>query len=125
MPLITITNISKDDVEDNPDVIFMHPENDDLNGGSTLIKEIRGEDNVIGIRVKKNQFGYKSSYFTDDDFAEASNNIDEDFECIEKALAKEQVVIVKSGDFMDHGVREYSPDIYDYVLEKMVELGKL
>lgn len=126
MPLVLINKITREDAEDNPEVLFLFTENEDQKGGSPLARELRHEDNGVGVRVKRSPSNHKLSFYNDYDFPEACNNIDEDMEKVVDHLNDGGVVIIPAGRFTnDEKLQEFSPDVYEYLIDKIAELGNL
>lgn len=126
MPVIYINKLTREDAEDNPEALFLYTDNEDQKGGSTLAKELRGEENAVGVRVKRSPTNYKSSFFSEEDVPEAINYIDEDLELVEAHLNDGGVVIIPATRFEnDTALEENSPEVYQYFQDKLKELGKL
>jgi len=91
--------ICKEDLKKNRQVIYLFDENDQRKNGrgcGGLAKEIRGESNAIGIRVKKAPGRDPSYYYIDQEIKDNINKIDEDFEKVIKCLDDKKLVIIPS-----------------------------
>ena len=125
MPLVTLTSFTEDDVIENPDVIFLYAENEAEKGGTSLVREIRGQDNAKGVRVKRASTNHASSFYSEDDYVEVTDQIDEDLTTVEDHLREGGVVITTFGMFTDPKFLENSPEIHAHVEDRLREFGKL
>ena len=71
--------ISRQDVQSNPDKLFLFGDNDKREGFGGQAKAMRGEPNVVGIRTKAAPSMDEGSFWSDDTYAENIRKIDEDF----------------------------------------------
>jgi hypothetical protein len=60
--------ITRDKVKDNPDVLYLFGDNLLRKGLGGQAKEMRGEENALGIVSKKYPSNNISSFYTDEDF---------------------------------------------------------
>ena len=60
--------ITRDKVKENPEVLYLFGDNLLRKGLGGQAKEMRGEDNTLGIISKKYPSNSLSSFYTDDDF---------------------------------------------------------
>jgi hypothetical protein len=95
MEIIYMSHITRADARKNPSVSFIFGDNDMRTGLGGLAKELRGEPNAYGIRVKKKPTLYKDSFYTDDEIKENINKITHDINNIVHKLqwAKDPVII--------------------------------
>ena len=98
MPIIFQYRIYRVDLELNPDVHYCFGDNDERVGMGGQAKECRGERNAIGIRTKKTPGEDESAYYTDDEMADNTKKISEDFAAVlDLLLAKKTVVFPTEG----------------------------
>ena len=86
--VIYIKRITRVDAKSNPHILFVYGDNDDRNGYGGLAKELRGERNSYGIRVKKNPCAIEGAYYTDDEYEDNVQKIREDINRL-STVAKE------------------------------------
>ena len=113
-------NISRDDLKNNPDKIFLFGDNLIHKGLGGQAKVMRGEKNAIGIPTKKYPSMHDTSFFSDDEFHLNRFHIDRAFDSIPKGVV---VVIPLSG--LGTGLAELpfrAPMTYNYLLDKIKEL---
>ena len=125
MPVIIQKEVSTEDLVNNPEVLYLYPENEAEMGGSPFSREIRGEDNAVGVRVKRAPNVRRSSFYTIDELPEACNNIDEDLEPVIDHLKREGVVVIKDASFDVLSLDKFSPDIQEYIDEQFAYLRSL
>lgn len=81
-------HISRKDVKENPDHIFVFGDNDMRTGLGGLAREVRGEPNAFGIRVKKRPYRDWDAYYTDREYEENLEKICGDINKIIDAIVK-------------------------------------
>lgn len=74
--------ITREFIRLNPHILFVFGDNDMRNGFGGMAKEFRDEPNSIGIRVKKAPNMSDSAFYTDDEFGDNIEKIDEDIDNI-------------------------------------------
>ena len=114
-------HISRADLRDEKDKIFLFGDNLTERGLGGQAKEMRGEENAIGIPTKKEPNNKPASFFTDKEFAENKNAIDKAFVKIPK---DKTLVIPKAG--LGTGLAQLSenaPQTFAYLNEKFTEIG--
>lgn len=116
---------TREEVEKETDKVFLFGDNtEDRKNGykpSSTQAVIRGLPNAIGIDTKKNRGTNEDSYFTDDDFNEFKNQVDE---AIRKAKESGKTIVLPE-DGIGTGkaqLKSRAPKCFDY-LQK--ELNKL
>lgn len=88
-------HISRKDVKENPDYIFVFGDNDMRTGLGGLAREVRGEPNAFGIRVKKRPYRDWDAYYSDREYKENINKITEDInKIIDVVNSKENPTII-------------------------------
>ena len=87
--------ISRKDAKNNPHKIFIFGDNDIRTGFGGLAKELRGEPNAFGIRVKKRPYRDWDAFYTDREYTENIEKICEDItKIVEKVHETENPIIV-------------------------------
>jgi hypothetical protein len=71
--------IERDDLQNNPDCIFLFGDNTLRKGMGGQAGAMRGEPNAVGIATKWAPTSGTNAYFTDDTFLEACHVISKDF----------------------------------------------
>jgi hypothetical protein len=87
--------IQRIDLQKNRDKIYVFGDNDQRSGFGGQAKEMRGEPNAIGIRVKKRPSLDSESFYTDGEHIQNTNKIDEDLQLL-KTLAQNKTIIFPS-----------------------------
>jgi hypothetical protein len=77
--------------------IFVFGDNDRRSGFGGQAKEMRGEPNAIGVRVKKAPSMDPSSFYTDDDFGANAAKIAEDLNLLAKIAHNKTIVFPEDG----------------------------
>jgi hypothetical protein len=114
-------HITRDDVRSEKDKIFLFGDNLNGRGYGGQAKEMRGEENAIGIPTKKAPSNNPNSFFTDKEFAANIKAIDEAFG---KIPPDKSIVIPKAG--LGTGLarlEEKAPQTFAYLNEKLAEIG--
>jgi len=88
--------IYREDLENNRYITYVFGDNDQRIGKGGQAKEMRGESNSIGIRVKKAPGVERSCYYYDKEYNENIKKIDQDFTIVEKKLESGELVIFPS-----------------------------
>lgn len=117
----TRDRITRDDVRAERDKIFLFGDNLTGRGLGGQAKEMRGEENAVGIPTKKAPSNNPNSFFTDKEFAANKIAIDEAFG---KIPPDKTIVIPKAG--LGTGLaqlEEKAPRTFAYLNEKLVEIG--
>lgn len=94
MKILRMNNITRGLVRANPMVMFVFGDNDVHQGRGGQAKEMRGELNTIGIRVKKLPTRTPEAYWTDKEYDINEGKIDEDFLPVERHLAMGGIVVI-------------------------------
>lgn len=114
-------HITRDDVRAEKDKIFLFGDNLTERGFGGQAKEMRGEQNAVGIPTKKAPSNNPNSFFTDQEFAANKKAIDEAFS---KIPPDKIIVIPKSG--LGTGLAQLSekaPNTFAYLNEKLARIG--
>jgi hypothetical protein len=118
--------ISRDYIRANPDKYFIVGDNDSRIGSGGQAKEMRGEANSIGIRVKKTAGTNKSAYYTDSEYLDNVTKIVQDFATVNYYLKKGKTVVVPS-DGIGTGLaklKDYAPYTLKFVKDIIKTLEK-
>ncbi len=122
IPRIEIRDhITRADVRAEKDKIFLFGDNLTERGFGGQAKEMRGEENAVGIPTKKAPSNHSNSFFTDKEFAANKQAIDEAFS---KIPPDKTIVIPKAG--LGTGLaqlQEKAPNTFAYLNEKLAEIG--
>jgi hypothetical protein len=114
-------HITRDDVCSEKDKIFLFGDNLTGHGYGGQAKEMRGEENSIGIPTKKAPSNTPDSFFTDKEFAANKQAIDEAFG---KIPPDKTIVIPKAGLGIGLAQLEVkAPQTFAYLNEKLAEIG--
>jgi hypothetical protein len=68
------------DLQMNQHLLFVFGDNEEREGRGGQAKEMRGEDNAVGIRTKRHPSTGKTAYWTDETYDENVEMIREDFQ---------------------------------------------
>lgn len=112
--------IKRDDLVKNKDKIYLFGDNDQRQGYAGQAREMRGENNAIGIRVKKKPFMSKESFYTDREYKDNCKKIDEDF-----ARIPDDIDIIIPSDGIGTGLAlldQQAPKTFNYLKSKLKEL---
>jgi len=120
MKIIYRFYITRQYVRDHPEFLFVFGDNDERKGFGGLAKEVRGEPNSIGIRVKKYPSLYDNSFYKDSNFSEQSLKILCDIEQV-KERSKNYNAIV----FPSNGIGTGLADLKNKSPKTWVYLNKL
>ena len=116
--------IYKSDLKSNPNIYYIFGDNDKRKGYGGQAKEMRGEKNAVGIRVKKAPNTDKASYYTDNEYEINIKKIGDDFAYIECMLQRGYIFIFPS-DGIGTGLarlQEFAPKTLVYIQNKIKEL---
>jgi len=95
---ITYKNyISRDDIKTNRTSIFIFGDNDQRSGFGGQAKEMRGEPNAVGIRVKKHPSMNANAFYKDSEYKNNIIKIDEDINNLEKLAYNKTIVFPSNG----------------------------
>jgi uncharacterized protein YeaO (DUF488 family) len=114
-------HITRVDVRADKDKIFLFGDNLAGQGFGGQAKEMRGEENAVGIPTKKAPSNNPNSFFTDKEFAANIKAIDEAFG---KIPPDKMIVIPSAG--LGTGLadlQEKAPNTFAYLNEKLAEIG--
>lgn len=89
--------ISRSDLRENPDMIFVFGDNDQRTGFGGQAKEMRGEPNAVGIRVKKSPSMSMGSFYTDEEYENNIKKIIDDLNNLAKISFGKIIVFPSNG----------------------------
>lgn len=119
--------ISRNDLKNNPQVLYVFGDNDQRRGLGGQAKAMRGEPNAVGVRTKKLPSNQSESFYTDDEYADNIQKIDEDFMLIEHHLSSNGIVVFPSngigGGLAD--LPNKAPKTYEHIRQKVIHLKKM
>lgn len=113
--------ITREEVRANRDKIFLFGDNLTGRGYGGQAKEMRGEENSLGIPTKKLPSNSKDAFFTDKEFAANIKAIDEAF----GKIPPERVVVIPKAGLGTGlaGLEEKAPKTFAYLNEKLAQTG--
>lgn len=85
--------IYREDLQANPDVLYVFGDNLKRVGLGGQAKEMRGEPNAIGVATKRAPDDLTSSFFYDNEFEEVIDLLWQDFKPITEALLAGKTVV--------------------------------
>jgi hypothetical protein len=121
MKIIYQEYISRSDARNNSSKVYIFGDNDARSGYGGQAKELRGEQNAIGMRVKKYPTFNENAFYTDSEYETNCLKITEDINKI-KELCKENTTIVFPKDGIGTGrarLREKAPRTYLYLCNEL------
>jgi hypothetical protein len=89
--------ITRSDVQTNRESIFVFGDNDQRSGFGGQAKEMRGEPNVVGIRVKKYPSMNSDAFYKDSEYKNNIIKIAEDINNLEKQAYNKTIVFPSNG----------------------------
>ena len=114
--------IYREDLKTNQGVMYLFGDNDMRVGKGGQAKEMRGEPNAIGIRVKKAP-KTTNAYYTDEEYQSNIEKINEDLKSVEERLKSGGNVVVPT-DGMGTGLarlEEFAPKTLRYLQNRLLE----
>ena len=127
MPVIRQKFIKRDDLQSNPETLYLFGDNDLRSGYGGQAAEMRDEENAVGIRTKWKPTNHSSAFFRDTHAEEVFGMIDEDLQPVIDHLRNGGMVIIPT-DGLGTGLSklpETSPIIYNYLEEQISYLETL
>ena len=116
--------IFREDLINNRHIMYVFGDNDIRQGHGGQAKEMRGESNAFGIRVKKAPQNNPAVYYTDKDYEENIEKINKDFIALEKYLEAGKLVVIPL-DGIGTGLarlKELAPRTLQYVTDRINQL---
>lgn len=93
MQIIYIDKITRFYVRHHPEYLFIFGDNDARKGFGGLAREVRGESNSAGIRVKRYPSMSDDSFYNEDDIENQTKNITDDIDAINKRLINYTAIV--------------------------------
>lgn len=129
MPIKYSTHIiTRKELRDNPNTIYVFGDNMARQGYGGQAKEMRGEPNAIGIPTKYYPTMSEQAFFTDEVFLdkEVMYAVDNALNRIKEQLQYKNIVVIPSAG-IGTGLAELpkrAPNFYKYILQKLELLGE-
>lgn len=127
MPVIYQKFIYREDLESNPDSMYLFGDNDKRTGYGGQAREMRGEQNAIGIRTKWIGSNSKASFFSDKDFDFIAVMIEEDLEPAIAHLRAGGILVIPL-DGLGSGLSrlpEKAPRVNEFLEDRLEELERV
>ncbi|MDW9531947.1 hypothetical protein RWE87_13775 [Sinorhizobium meliloti] len=124
MPVLRQKYIRREDLQSNPETLYLFGDNDDRSGYGGQAKEMRDEENAVGVRTKWSPSNNRSAFFRDTDAEQVFGMIDEDLEPVIDHLRSGGTVVIPA-DGLGTGLSrlpETSPIIFNYLEERLAYL---
>lgn len=120
--------ISREYIKQNPNYLFVFGDNDTRIGFGGQAKEMRGEPNVVGIRVKKKPLYDEDAYYTDNELEDNMKKINEDIETIVRKYnyesKYEKLVFPMNGVGTGMAkLKEKAPQTYNHLVHMLKQFG--
>jgi hypothetical protein len=96
MPLVFQHRIYRKDLQANPDVLYVFGDNVVRAGLGGQAGEMRGEPNALGIATKNTPSSGPGAFFSDEDYPELRQIIENDFRPVFSALSEGRIVVLPS-----------------------------
>jgi hypothetical protein len=122
-----MSNIQREDLRNNREVAFVFEDNDTLQGLNGMAREMRGEPNAYGIRVRKSNVNKPSAFWTDDTFDLNCAKIDKDIGDIWALILMDLDVVMPSQGIGTGPSKLFStaPKTFDYLQSQLDRFGLL
>lgn len=116
MTIIYLREIMRSMVQLNPNKIFVFGDNDARSGYGGQAKEMRGETNTVGIRVKKRPSMDFDSFYTDDEYEINIRKIDSDLDRLRRVSIGKDIVFPTMGIGTGRArMQDFAPQTFDYL----------
>lgn len=127
MPIFYMERISRKDLRNNPNALFVFGDNCERKGYGGLARECRDEPNAIGVRTKYLPEKSNEAYFSDADFHDVLDMLDEDFRPAVAKLAKGGIVVFPTARLGSglSAMPEKCPRIYQYLCDYVDNMHEL
>lgn len=113
--------ITRSKIRENPDVLYLFGDNLLRKGLGGQAKEMRGEENTIGVVTKKYPSNHNSSFFKDEDFEQWLEEFSKDIDKLETAIKSNKyraLVIPKIGQGLAD-LANKAPNIWEHIKNKL------
>lgn len=122
MTVIYQKTITKEELQFNPDTLYLFCENAELQGHEGLASELRGEENAVGIRLKLRPGNREDSHIDEDNSFEGMSMIDEDLDVVIEHARAGGTVVVPIDGFIP---RKLCQSVADYLRDQLEMLSDL
>jgi hypothetical protein len=125
-PIYYIEYITRDYANEHSDYLFIFGDNDMRTGLGGLAREVRGQPNAIGIRVKKKPSMTTDSFYNDCEIESNRYKLDQDFQNLRANWNNNYVRIVAPVAGIGTGraeLRARAPKTYEYLINLLVKHG--
>lgn len=119
--------IIRDDLRKFREVTYIFGDNDCRKGYGGQAKEMRGEPNSIGIRVKKRPSNDITAYYTDKEYSYNTEKIGEDFKKIVRDILMGRIIIFPA-DGIGTGLaklNQFAPNTLEYINNYIKNLERI
>lgn len=96
MPIQFQYRIYRQDLQNNPDILYVFGDNLERIGLGGQAAEMRGEPNAIGVATKRSPTMLKDAFFYDETFEDNKRILKEEFSPIVDALEQGKTVVIPS-----------------------------
>ena len=117
--------IYRQDLRNNPGVLYVFGDNDQRKGMGGQAKEMRGEPNAVGVRTKWKPTMEEDAFYRDANFTLQRSLLEEDLDRLDKHLKREGIVVMPS-DGLGTGLSQLptrSPRFYQHLMNEISNLG--
>lgn len=124
MPVIRQKMIFRQDLRSNPHVLYLFGDNDMRTGYGGQAKQMRDEPNAVGIRTKRAPWTGDNAYWSDINYQDNLDKIEEDLDRVGLHLALGKVVVVPM-DGIGTGLSEMEdrcPKTFKYLQDRLNNL---
>lgn len=127
MPIFYMEKITRKDLRNNPNVLFVFGDNCERRGYGGLAKECRDEPNAVGIRTKYLPEKSNEAYFSDDDYHTVVEMIDDDFHPVVQKLARGGIVVFPTAPLGSglSAMPSKCPRLFTFLCDYVDSLNKL
>jgi hypothetical protein len=127
MTIIYLDHITRNDVQNNPQALFIFGDNDTRRGYGGQAGEMRGEPNTAGIRVKRTPRMDDEAFYTDYEYECNIRKIQEDIDTIRSrvGITLYPVIIIPSAGIGTGRaqLQARAPKTYVYLLYALRQIG--
>jgi hypothetical protein len=124
MPVVFQKFIYREDLQANPEVLYVFGDNYGRQGMGGQAKEMRGEPNAVGVATKKAPTHLETDYFSDDAYEYHVRRVKEDFQDVVDHLQMEGVVVIPS-DGIGTGLSrlpEFAPEVDTFIKDYIAKM---
>ena len=108
------------DLSSNPEVYYLFSDNDSRSGDYIY----RGYDNFVGIRTKKDEYFYDSSFWSDVTYETNVEKVNNDVSNIRSIIRDGYILVYSEQLFIhnDYEYRKHSPKTAKYIVDSVSKL---